>query len=199
VKSILLKLMFAFLLLAGANSHAGNLPPLSGLSITGDVLSWDAEDDAVGYNVYLDYSYYDTVTGSNNYTVTEPGQYRVVWFNDAGEYSPVGGQDGNGGYIQGVEYTGETGDNVNYDFQWNTLLVYKTCTNVGPGETCIATCPTSYEHQYGTAYPRYLSGGACSTSDIVEADAFVSYKSYRCTVPTFSGEVVAQAICIINN
>ena len=41
----------------------------------------------------------------------------------------------------------------------------------------------------------HVTGGACSTSDIVEADALVSRTTYRCTVPIFSGEVTAQAIC----
>ena len=78
-------------------------------------------------------------------------------------------------------------------------MVYNTCKDVGPGESCIAHCPSSKDVPWssGIQYFRYLTGGACSTSDIVEADAFIGPTTYSCTVPTFSGEVVAQAICLM--
>jgi hypothetical protein len=90
---------------------------------------------------------------------------------------------------------------VTYGGRNPVLMVYNTCKDVGPGESCIAHCPSSKDVPWssGIKYFRYLTGGACSTSDIVEADAFIGPTTYSCTVPTFSGEVVAQAICLMGN
>ena len=157
----------------------------------------------MGYNVHLDYQYFDTVRGGETYTVSQPGRYHVISFNDQGEFGVTrnpdeGGQDFN---LFSVVYETDNGT-VKYNFQYPVLLVYNTCKDVGPGERCIAFCPNSYDDQYGsdfsTYYTRFLSGGACSTSDIVEADAFVGPTTYSCTVPTFSGEVVAQAVCVMD-
>ncbi len=184
------------------NVIAGELPRVTGLAIDGDQVTWDAQEGATGYNVYLNYTYYDTVRGSQSYTVTEPGDYNVASFNDAGDYGVFRNPDEIGDPLIVVTYTGSS-DTIKYDFQGHTLFVYNTCKDVGPGETCIARCPSEYTHRYSdqfttTVYSKYLSGGACSTSDIVEADAFVSPRIYRCTVPTFSGEVIAQAICVVD-
>lgn len=188
--------VFVFVIAVLCSSHlsAANLPAVTGIAIDGDVLSWEPQEGATGYNVYLDFRYYDTVRGSTSYMLSEPGDYYVVSFNDEGVFGITD-------YTADVEYTGSAQANgVEYDYQFRVLLVYNTCKNVGPGETCIATCPNEYQPPEpfgGPVFTNYLSGGACSTSDIVEADAFVTANTYRCTVPTFSGEVVAQGICVL--
>jgi hypothetical protein len=101
-----------------------------------------------------------------------------------------------------VEYEGSQ-TAVSYTFSYPVVLVQKTCNDVGPGESCIAHCPDVYDAEYefySNSYSiSHLSGGACSTSDIVEADAFIGPRTYSCTVPTFSGEIVAQAVCVLNH
>lgn len=188
-------LLIPFIVVGTANAE---LPRVEGLTLDGNVLSWDAQEGASGYNIHRDYDYFDTVRDATQYTLSEPGNYHVISFNDAGEFGVTRNPDEIGQQYIFVEYTGsEDDDTVSYDSSYNVLIVTKTCTDVGPGETCIASCPTSYESEYGgTHYIEFLSGGACSTSDIVEADAAVSPETYRCTVPTFSGEVTAQAICV---
>ncbi|MGQ7848094.1 hypothetical protein ACUNV4_26595 [Granulosicoccus sp. 3-233] len=175
-----------------------DLPRVTGLALDDNRLSWDAQEGATGYNIHLDYAYYDTVRGDTQYLVTEPGNYHVISFNDEGEFGVTRNPDEIGQPYIFVEYAGSDGDDsVSLDGRYNVLIVTKTCTDVGPGESCIARCPYSYETEFGgTRSIDYLSGGACSTSDIVEADAAVSPETYRCTVPTFSGEVTAQAICV---
>jgi len=189
--------ILGILCLVASSVYAADLPRVVGLSITGDQLTWDAQDGATGYNIYLGRHYFDTVRGVTSYTVTEPGIYQVVSFNDAGDFGVLISADEPGRPFDAVEYT-IFSDTIKYDLQPYALYVYNTCKDVGPGETCIARCPNDYRGNFGNAYIQYLSGGACSTSDIVEADAFVGPRTYRCTVPTFSGEVVAQAICVVN-
>lgn len=188
------KLLLVSSLFSLSIARADLLPDVENIQLNGQVLSWAAQDGATGYNILIGYRYYDTVKNGLRYTVTEPGKYTVVAFNDAGDF--------------GSDYTSErlefdavtSKESVDYTFLYNVLLVYKTCKDVGPGESCIAYCPERYTEEFSpvstsTATIDYMSGGGCSTSDIVEADAFVAHMSYKCTVPTYSGEVVAQAIC----
>lgn len=183
-----------------SSAVADNLPRVTGLNLEGDLLVWDAQEGAVGYNIYLENDYFDTVGDVQQYTVNEPGRYHVISFNASGDFGVLRNEGETGPAIFAV-YTGEA-ENISYSFRNPVLIVQNTCLDVGPGESCIARCPTSYEVDFGslnfTVFPRYLSGGACSTSDIVEADAFVSARTYSCTVPTFSGEVVAQGVCIVD-
>ncbi len=184
--SVLMLLSIAFLF---STARADLLPDVENVQIDGQLLSWDAQEGATGYNILFNFRYYDTVRDAQSYTLREAGTYRVVAFNDSGDF----GSD----YPESVEYTPDNADeSVSYDYRFPVVLVYKTCKNVGPGESCIAVCPNQHVTQFGfTRSIDFMSGGACSTSDIVEADAFISSRSYKCTVPTFSGEVVAQAIC----
>ncbi len=171
-----------------------HLPDVENVQLENDMLVWDAQDGATGYNIYKEYSYYTTVRGSTSFQLTEPGTFRVSSFDDNGKFGDA--------YGTPVEYTGSDPDtSVSYSYTYGspTLLVYQTCKNVMPGESCVATCPFRYQPELewtGEIYLRYMSGGACSTSDIVEADGWIGHRSYSCTVPTFSGEVVAQAICV---
>lgn len=198
---ILIRIVATAALVFSASLHAADLPRVTGLTLTGDTLSWDAQDGATGYNIYLDYEYYDTVRGALQYTVSLPGDYHVISFNDQGDFGVTRNTDEVGGQYIFVTYEAEDSDSsISYTYNYATLTVQNTCRNVGPGETCIATCPSEYQLEAPFSFPvntDYLSGGACSTSDIVEADAFIGPQTYSCTVPTYSGEVVAQAICVL--
>jgi hypothetical protein len=79
-------LLIGLFCLFSAYAHAENLPKVTGLALSGDQLTWDAQDGATGYNIHRDYAYFDTVRGALSYTVTEPGNYHVISFNDNGEY-----------------------------------------------------------------------------------------------------------------
>jgi len=185
----LIILSASFLLSA---ARADVLPDVENTQIEGNLLTWDAQEGATGYNILKDYRYFDTVRGSLSYPLTQEGEYSVVAFNDSGDF----GDD----YGERVSFVPEEPDaSITYNASYNILIAIHTCKDVGPGESCTARCPGSYQIDYGnyisTEYTKYMSGGACSTSDIVEADAFAGPNSYKCTVPTYSGEVVAQAIC----
>ncbi|ASJ70783.1 hypothetical protein [Granulosicoccus antarcticus] len=188
----IISVLFALAALTFSSVNAAELGSVENLRAEGNELIWDSLEGATGYNIYFDYRYYDTVKGKEQYTLSDNGQYNVVPFDDAGNF-------GTTNYLNNVDFTvDESTDSTGSQYTENgyTITVHKTCTNVGPGESCLAACPNVYQGAYQELYTKYMSGGACSTSDIVEADAFVSDNTYKCTVPTFSGEVVAQAICV---
>jgi|GEM_PF-1108906 len=197
VKNYVLVILFLF----SFPLQADSLPRVTGLNLTGDQLSWDAQAGATGYNIHLDYGYFDTIRGGETYTVSQPGRYHVISFNEKGEFGVTRNLDESGQNFDlfSVEFAGGD-DSIQYNFSRPILLVYNTCKDVNPGESCIANCPRIYQDENTTKYFRkYMTGGACSTSDIVEADAFAGHDTYSCTVPLYSGEVVAQAICLMGN
>ncbi len=165
------------------------LPSPENLAIEGNTLVWDGVEGATGYNVYLENRYFDTVKDVERYQLTQPGIYRVVAFDDAGNF---GSQHVRGNQ---VEFAG-SGDSVSVTNNFVSSVVQVVCNDVGPGESCTASCASTSTQLSPPRFTSYMSGGACATSDIVEADAFVSQYTYQCTVPTFSGEVIAQAICV---
>lgn len=185
----MISVLFALIALTCSTVNAAELDGVEGIRTEGNLLLWEPLEGATGYNIYYDYGYYDTVKGKEQYTLSDDGSYNVVAFDDAGNFGSLN-------YLSTVDYIGDSDSNTSYTENGYTIIAHKTCTNVGPGESCVAACPTDYEGTYQSYYTKYMSGGACSTSDIVEADAFVSGNTYKCTVPTFSGEVVAQAICV---
>lgn len=183
-------LLFAF----PSHAHAA-LPAVTGLTLEENLFSWDAQEGATGYNIYQSFSYYETVTEGTSFLLTEPGNYTVVSFNDEGEFS-VFPPPANGDATTFVFYDGTVPASVSFNLYRGNLFVSSTCTDVGPGEFCAARCPQEYEDNNGQLlFLISATGGACSTSDIVEADAFIQPLSYKCTLPTFSGEVVAQVVC----
>lgn len=185
----MISLLFTLVALTCSSVNAAELGSVENVRVEGNQLVWDSLAGATGYNIYYDYDYYDTVKGKEQYTLSDSGVYNVVPFDDAGNF---GSQ-----YGDYIDYAADDSAGSQVTENGYTLTVHKTCTNVGPGESCLAACPNVYEGTYQSHYTKYMSGGACSTSDIVEADAFVSGNTYKCTVPTFSGEVVAQAICVV--
>jgi hypothetical protein len=166
--------------------------------IEDDTLVWDSVAEAVGYNIYFNGRYFDTVHSGTRYTLRDSGDYWPVAFDNEGNYGTSHLQDDEGYRYKFVSYVGSTGSTYTRR-SVNAVIAVNECENVGPGESCIATCPVQAvaESYYRARYSDYVSGGACTTSDIVEADAFISDKAYKCTVPTFSGLVVAQAVCVL--
>lgn len=68
---------------------ANQLPPVSGASYDGQQISWDALPEAVGYNIFLEFQYIDTVTSSTSYVPTQRGEYRIGGFDNEGRFSPL--------------------------------------------------------------------------------------------------------------
>ncbi|NND71991.1 MAG: DUF2927 domain-containing protein [Rhodothermales bacterium] len=87
------------------HASADTLPKVTGLELNGNLLTWDAQDGASGYNIHRDYDYFDTVRGALEYTVTEPGKYHVISFNDYGVYGVTRSPDEAGQPYTYVEYT----------------------------------------------------------------------------------------------
>jgi|GEM_PF-2539405 len=94
-----------FLCLLSFNLKADSLPKVSGLALTGNQLTWDAQEGATGYNIHLDYEYFDTVRGPLSYTVIEPGNYHVISFNDAGVFGVTRTPEEGGQEYTFVTYT----------------------------------------------------------------------------------------------
>ena len=49
-------------------SHADELPLVSGVSYDGRVITWDVQEGAIGYNVYRNRFYLDTIIEGTTYT-----------------------------------------------------------------------------------------------------------------------------------
>ena len=157
---------------------ANDFPSPTDVRIEGSKLVWEPVADAGGYNIYFEFSYLTTVKDRSDFDLQIPGRYQVVAFDQSASLFSIQFGDNTLVTYEGGDAQSET---VGFSF---VTVVSATCQNVGPGESCVASCGST------TA-----TGGACSTSDIVEADAFASTSSYSCTVPTFSGEVTAQVYC----
>lgn len=76
-------------LLLAAKVHAQNLPLVSGVSYDGQEITWNALEQATGYDIYLNSLYADTVIGTNSYRPEQSGQYLIVGFDNNGNYSPM--------------------------------------------------------------------------------------------------------------
>ena len=186
----------AALLIAGAAAVANDVPPNfpnpTDVRVEGDVLTWDAVAGAGGYNVYFDagtspdgadtpLTYIATVKGATELALEVSGTYSVVSFNaDASLFSNQ--------FSPGVRVVYDGG----LSFASPVQLLSVTCGNVQAGGDCTAICPGGA----AGGFSFLATGGACATSDVVEADATAGPSSYTCTVPTFSGEVRAQVYCL---
>ncbi len=178
------------------DSPTQDFPTPENVRIEDGVLRWNAVPEAGGYNILFNardvrgffnlrnMNYLDTVIDATEYNVTQVGTYQVIAFNEnASLFSPT--------INQGDAYYNPDDLNVGQPtsiLEMNLMQVRSvTCENVEPGGSCRAVCPL--EHDIAT-------GGACSTSDIIEADATATTISYQCTVPLFSGFVTAQVYCL---
>jgi len=85
---LLLTAMLTILCWSG-QSNAQQLPPVTGVSYDGQQISWNPLPEAIGYNVYLEFNYRDTVTSGTQYTPDSVGEYRIVGFDGDGNFSPL--------------------------------------------------------------------------------------------------------------
>ncbi len=80
------------LLLAGSTFtstlFAQELPAVSGVSFDGQVITWDAQDGAAGYNIHSNIGYLATVTDGTAFSPDSPGTYSIVAFDGNGNFSP---------------------------------------------------------------------------------------------------------------
>ena len=72
-------------------SHADELPLVSGVSYDGRVITWDVQEGAIGYNVYRNRFYLDTIIEGTTYTPEEAGNYQIVAFDGNGNFTPLAG------------------------------------------------------------------------------------------------------------
>lgn len=171
-------------------------PTPENVRIENGVLMWEPVPGAGGYNILFNardvtsfvflrgMNYLDTVIGSTEYNVTQVGTYQVIAFNENSSLFSPTNEQGDAYYNPNNESVGQP-----TSFLERNLMQVRseTCENVDAGGSCRAVCPL--EHDIAT-------GGACSTSDIIEADATATTISYQCTVPLFSGFVTAHVYCL---
>jgi len=81
-------LLLALLTLWAKHTQAADLPPVTGASYDGELISWDSQTGAVGYTLYRDFRYHDTVVGVTSYVPELTGQYSIAAFDNDGQYSP---------------------------------------------------------------------------------------------------------------
>lgn len=82
-------LLVSALLLIASKVHAQDLPLVSEATYDGQNITWSPIDDAIGYDLYLDSRYIDTVIGTVSYRPEQLGFYLVVGFDGNGNYSPM--------------------------------------------------------------------------------------------------------------
>jgi len=69
---------------------ADALPPVTGVSFDGNSISWDEQEGAEGYNIYInDFNYIDTVVGRTEYVPVINATYFITAFDKSGNYSPL--------------------------------------------------------------------------------------------------------------
>lgn len=196
VSSYVLTILSICFTLSSAQAQDEAFPNPENVRIEGNTLHWDPVSDASGYNILFNardvtdfvftrnMNYLDTVRGSTEYNVSEIGTYQVIAFNqDASQFSPTNSM-GDAYYNPNNESVERPNELLTADLM---QVRSKTCANVEPGGSCRAICPLQHD---------IATGGACSTSDIVEADATATTISYQCSVPLFSGFVTAHVYCM---
>jgi len=174
-----------FLLFISSVVWASNFPSPTNVRMDGDKLLWDPVPGAGGYNIYWNLGYLTTVKNRTDFKMQVDGRYQVVAFDESA-----------------TQFSSQFADNVDVNYEVGSTpstseslgstiikVVSITCKDVSPGESCSASCLLPGDFHIAT-------GGACATSDIVEADAYASTFTYTCTVPTYSGEVTAQVYCL---
>ena len=70
-------------------AQAQDLPVVTGTSYDGQEISWNPVDEALGYDIYINSSYIDTVVGVNRYRPEQLGNFIVAAFDGNGNYSPT--------------------------------------------------------------------------------------------------------------
>jgi len=67
---------------------ADELPSVTGVNFDGQVITWDAQNGATGYNVHLGNRYLATVTDGTAFIPDSAGRYVIVAFDGDGKFSP---------------------------------------------------------------------------------------------------------------
>lgn len=80
-------LFLALLTLGIKHSQAAQLPPVTGAFYDGQQISWNPQAGAIGYDLYRNSRYHDTVVGVTSYVPELTGRYSIVAFNNNGQYS----------------------------------------------------------------------------------------------------------------
>ena len=186
---------FGALSFTNAQSFGNNVPPdfpnPENVRVVGDLLVWDAVEDAAGYNIYftdrtdrgglLDtpVTYIATVKDATQYPLEFIGNYSVVSFNQGATL-----------------FSNQFSAQVRARFEEGLTVIRSpgvfsvTCGNADASELCTASCPS-----VPGGANLIATGGACSTSDFVPVNAIAGDSSYSCAVQEFSSEVRAQVYC----
>lgn len=77
------------LLISATKVHSQDLPLVSGAAYNGQEITWNPLEQAIGYDIYLDSRYTDTVIGTASYRPEQTGSYLIAGFDDSGNYSPM--------------------------------------------------------------------------------------------------------------
>lgn len=72
-----------------ASLQAAELPIVENTTYNGTAITWSPVDTAIGYNIYRDGFYVDTVVDVIEYVPNTRGQYQVTAFDGNGNYSPL--------------------------------------------------------------------------------------------------------------
>ena len=70
-------------------ASAAPLPLVTGVSLDGQLITWNAQDNATGYNVYRNGQYFATVTDGTSFSPDLAGQYQITAYDDNGNFSPL--------------------------------------------------------------------------------------------------------------
>lgn len=185
----------------------GQLERVNGAYYDGSVITWDALPGATGYNIHLGYDYLTTVGDTLSYKPETTGDYFIIGYDDAGNYSPaqvIVDNTTNGENFVRVSALGEPSQavqppsapnglgavtNVSYDGEkitWNDIF-YAAGFNVhyffegSTGWTYLDTVGkvTSYVPQMTGSYliVGFDSAGNFSPFQVVEGDKVVSTNS----------------------
>ncbi|MBX2882934.1 MAG: hypothetical protein KTR32_23485 [Granulosicoccus sp.] len=199
MKSTLLRMfrsLAAIMMLSACwtQAHAAELPMVQNVKLNGDQLTWDAVDNATGYNIYLGSSYLTTVKGNRVFTVTEVGTYWVVAFDDNGNFSPFMFTEDNSPFFE----SGVDNRPLVNEVSGSSGYFSARCLDLAAGETCTARCPDFVGDDIGGGFFVGAStGGACNSSGTDFVNSRISPDEYSCTVSSFTARVEAQVVCAV--
>lgn len=81
--------MLIFSVFSFRGAHAQQLATVTGVEFDGALITWNELPGAAGYNIYLNLEYLDTVRSATQYPADVPGEYRIVAFDQNGNFSPL--------------------------------------------------------------------------------------------------------------
>lgn len=71
-----------------AGQDALPIGPVSNVAFNGEKITWDELPGAIGYSIYLEGSYFETVDAVREYTPVLSGAYTIIGFDEMGNFSP---------------------------------------------------------------------------------------------------------------